>query len=140
SLSNAGERAEGDTRLAARYLRKPFITGKKVQRAMLYVTGLGSYEAYLNGKRVSDDLFAPTVSWYPERVYYNVYEVFSLLNGKEYMLGVKLGNGRYFGMRGTDTQMFGLPRLLAQLQIEYSDGSTELITSDESWKVTSQGP
>src|SRR5690606_16311435 len=75
SLSNAGERAEGDTRLAARYLRKPFITGKKVQRAMLYVTGLGSYEAYLNGKRVSDDLFAPTVSWYPERVYYNVYEV-----------------------------------------------------------------
>lgn len=140
SLSNAGERAEGDTRLAARYLRKPFITGKKVQRAMLYVTGLGSYEAYLNGKRVSDDLFAPTVSWYPERVYYNVYEVTSLLNGKENMLGVKLGNGRYFGMRGTDTQMFGLPRLLAQLQIEYRDGSTELITSDESWKVTSQGP
>ncbi len=107
---------------------------------MLYVSGLGSYEAYLNGKRVSEDVFAPTVSWYPERVYYNVYDITSLMKKNENLLAVKLGNGRYFGMRQSDTQVFGLPRLLAQLEIEYSDGTSELIVSDESWKITSKGP
>ena len=140
ALSNPGETASENTRLAARYLRKPFTANKKVTRAMLYISGLGSYEAYLNGKRVSEDVFAPMVSWYPERVYYNVYDVTSLLQKNENLLGVKLGNGRFFGMRGDDTQMFGLPRLLAQLEIEYSDGSTDMIVSDNSWKVTSRGP
>ncbi|ULB33090.1 MULTISPECIES: alpha-L-rhamnosidase [Proteiniphilum] len=139
-LSNPGETAEGSTRLAARYLRKFFTAGKKARRAMLYVSGLGSYEAYLNGKRVSEDVFAPTVSWYPERVYYNVYDITSLMKKNENLLAVKLGNGRYFGMRQSDTQVFGLPRLLAQLEIEYSDGTSELIVSDESWKITSKGP
>ena len=140
ALSNPGETASGNTRLAARYLRKQFTAEKRVKRAMLYISGLGSYEAYLNGKRVSEDVFAPMVSWYPERVYYNVYNVTSLVQKKENLLGVKLGNGRFFGMRGADTQMFGLPRLLAQLEIEYSDGSTDMIVSDNSWKVTSKGP
>ena len=66
ALSNEGETDKGNTRLAARYLRKPFIAGKRVKRAMLYISGLGSYEVYLNGDKVSDDVFAPTVSWYPE--------------------------------------------------------------------------
>ncbi|MBK5194616.1 MAG: glycoside hydrolase family 78 protein [Proteiniphilum sp.] len=140
ALSNPGETAKENTRLAARYLRKPFTAKKGIKRAMLYISGLGSYEAYLNGKRVSEDVFAPMVSWYPERVYYNVYNVTSLLQKKENLLGVKLGNGRFFGMRGGDTQMFGLPRLLAQLEIEYSDGSTDMIVSDNSWRVTSKGP
>ena len=140
ALSNPGETASGNTRLAARYLRKPFTTKKGIKRAMLYISGLGSYEAWLNGERVSEDVFAPMVSWYPERVYYNVYDVTPLLQKNENLLGVKLGNGRFFGMRGGDTQMFGLPRLLAQLEIEYSDGSTDMIVSDNSWRVTSKGP
>lgn len=94
----------------------------------------------MNGKRISEDVFAPTVSWYPERVYYNVYEVTPLIQQGNNLLGVKLGNGRFFGMRGGETMVFGLPRLLAQLEIEYADGSTDVIVSDESWKVTSKGP
>jgi alpha-L-rhamnosidase len=141
SLSNPCETDKDNTRLAARYLRKPFETKKsKIHRAVLYVAGLGAHEAYLNGKRVSEDVFAPTVSWYPSRVYYNTYDVTPLLQKDKNLLAVKLGNGRYFGMRGSGTQMFGTPRLLAQLEIEYSDGSKEVIASDESWKVTSKGP
>lgn len=140
ALSNPGETSRGNTRLAARYLRKPFTAKKGVKRAMLYISGLGSYEAYVNGERVSDDVFAPTVSWYPGRVYYNVYPVTSLLQKEDNILAVKLGNGRYFGMRESDTQIFGLPRLLAQLEIEYSDGTSQLIVSDNTWKVTSRGP
>ena len=56
------------------------------------------------------------------------------------LLAVKLGNGRYFGMRESDTQVFGLPKLLAQLEIEYTDGTREMVVSDESWEVTSKSP
>lgn len=140
SLSNPDETTKGNTRLAARYLRKPFSVEKQVKRAMLYISGLGNYEAYLNGDKVSDDVFAPTVSWYPERVYYNVYDVTSLAKKGKNLLAVKLGNGRYFGMRESPTQLFGLPRLLAQLEVEYGDGTSDIIVSDASWKVTSKGP
>ncbi|MCE5205279.1 MAG: glycoside hydrolase family 78 protein [Porphyromonadaceae bacterium] len=139
-LSNPGETAEANTRLAARYLRKPFTTAKKINRATLYISGLGCYEAYLNSKPVSDDVLSPTVSWYPERVYYNVYDVTSLTKKGENLLAVKLGNGRFFGMRQSPTQVFGLPRLIAQLEVEYGDGTSDLIVSDVSWKVTSKGP
>ena len=140
SISNLNESAEGDTRLAARYLRKPFEVKSKVKRAMIYISGLGSYEAAINGKKISEDVLSPTPSWYPERVYYNVYDVTNLVQNKTNLLSVKLGNGRYFGMRGNETMMFGLPRLLAQLEIAYEDGSTDMIISDESWKITSKGP
>ena len=140
ALSNPGETDKANTRLAARYLRKPFDNKQSVRRAVLYISGEGAYEAYINGKRVSDDVLAPTVSWYPEKVYYNVYDVTSLVRKNDNLLAVKLGNGRYFGMRDGWSLMFGLPRLLAQLEIEYGDGSTDVIVSDESWKVTSKGP
>lgn len=141
SLSNPNETDKENTRLAARYLRKPFdAKNSKINRAVLYIAGLGAHEAYLNGKRVSEDIFSPTVSWFPNRVYYNTYDVTPLLQKNENLLAVKLGNGRYFGMRESRSQMFGLPRLLAQLEIEYSDGSMEVIPSDESWRVTSKGP
>lgn len=138
--SNEGETTDGNTRLAARYLRKPFTINKNIKRAVLYISGLGAYEAFINGNRVSDDVLAPTVSWFPEKVYYNVYDVTELMSSNNNILAVKLGNGRYFGMRNSWTQMFGLPRLLAQLKIEYKDGSSDIVISDESWKVSSQGP
>ena len=139
-MSNEGETDKSDTRLAARYLRKPFDVKDDIERAVLYISGQGVYEAYINGEKISDDVLAPTVSWYPDRVYYNVYDVTSLISDNTNLLGVILGNGRYFGMRESWSQMFGLPRLLAQLEIEYSDGSTDLIITDDSWKVTSRGP
>ena len=65
ALSNPNETDKNNTRLAARYLRKPFdAKSSKIQRGVLYIAGLGAYEAYLNGKRISDDVFAPTV-WTP---------------------------------------------------------------------------
>lgn len=136
-LSNPGETNEGKTRLAARYLRKEFVADKPIQRAVLYISGLGFSESYINGKPVSEDIFAPGPSWYPNRVYYNVYDVTDLLSKDKNTIGIALGNGRYFGMRDKQET---LPSLLAQLEIEYTDGSQSIIISDTSWKVTSQGP
>ena len=148
TLSNPGETKAGKdakvknnaTRLAARYLRKEFMADKEVKRAMLYICGLGSHEAYLNGKRVSEDVFAPVPTMYYKRIYYNVYDVTSLIEMNQNTLGVILGNGRYFGMRNPGMKTFGMPKLLAQLQIEYVDGTQSMVVSDTSWKVTSQGP
>lgn len=58
-------------------------------------------------------------------------------------LGVLLGNGRYFAPRTTvpiKTLNSGFPKAIVQLLIEYVDGTTENITSDESWKITADGP
>lgn len=145
ALSNPGEEigvagGNNKTRLAARYLRKEFTADKAVKRAVLYISGLGAYEAYLNGKKVSEDVFAPMPSMYFKRIYYNVYDVTDLLASDRNTLGVILGNGRYFSMRNPGMKTFGLPRLLAQLQIEYADGSQATVVSDASWKVTSKGP
>lgn len=139
-LSNPGETDKEYTRLAARYLRKPFQVDKEIRQATLYISGLGSAEAYLNGKEVSDDVFAPTPSLYTSRVYYNVYDVTPLLKSGENLLGVVLGNGRYFNLRIPGMVTFGLPSLLAQLEITYQDGSRQQIVSAPDWKVTSKGP
>lgn len=136
-LSNPGETNNGKTRLAARYLRKEFNVDKEIKRAVLYISGLGSSESYINGKLISEDIFAPNPSWYPNRVYYNVYDVTNLLSKEKNTIGITLGNGRYFNVR--DLQQT-YPSLLAQLEIEYTDGTQTDLVSDTSWKVTSKGP
>ena len=89
---------------------------------------------------MSEDLLTPSITFYSETVYYNTYDVTDLLQEGDNALGVILGNGRYFWVRGSGMEGFGLPRLLAQLEIEYTDGSKKIIASDETWKVTSKGP
>ena len=140
AMSNPGETAEGQTRLAARYLRKEFSSEKKVKKAMLYICGQGTYTAFINGEKVSNDLLAPAVSQYQYTVYYNTYDVTSLIKRGDNAIGVILGNGRYFWLRNPGMEGFGLPRLLAQLEITFSDNTGKTIVSDPSWKVTSQGP
>lgn len=137
---NAGTAQDPYTRLAARYLRKEFQATKSIQRAYLYISGVGSYEAYLNGERVSNDVFAPMPSVYSERVYYNTYDVTRLVKQGENAVGVTLGNGRYFTMRNPGMIHYGLPRLIARLHIDYTDQSSETVITDGSWRVSSQGP
>ena len=140
AMSNKGETDQGNTRLAARYLRKTFDVDGKVKRAVLYICGLGSSETYINGERVSDDVLSPTPALYSSRVYYNVYDVTGMIAKGGNVLGVTLGNGRYFTMRSGGIMHFGLPSLLARLEIEYADGTTGAVVSDTSWRVTSRGP
>ncbi len=148
AMVNPGE-TQGDatakgwmgTRLAARYMRTDFQAPATVSRATLYIAGLGSSEAYLNGKLVAEDIFAPVPSVYTDRVYYETYDVTSLVQSGENTLGVILGNGRYFAMRNPGMSFFGLPRLRAQLEITLSDGTIQTVVTDPAtWTVTSNGP
>ncbi len=132
---------EGRTRLAARYLRKEFsLNDKEVQKATFYISGLGFYEAYINGNHIGEQVFSPTPTDYTKTVKYNTFDVTSQLEKGKNALGVVLGNGRYFSMRIPGVRHFGFPKLIAQLEVDYTDGSRQTIISDESWKITADGP
>lgn len=128
------------TILPARYLRKEFESHAKPVRAMLYVSGVGSSVCYINGNRVGNDVFGPLPTWYDASVPYLTYDVTRMLKKGANAIGVALGNGRFQTMREQGMNGFGFPRLLLQLELEYSNDSTSTIVSDETWKVTNKGP
>lgn len=104
--------------------------------ARLYITALGLYEASLNGQRVGADLFNPGWTDYNQRIHYQAYDVTSLLKPGANAIGVLLGDGWYCGhVAWLGRQRYGdRPKLLAQLDITYNDGSVQTIVSDETWK------
>jgi alpha-L-rhamnosidase len=119
------------------YLRTGFNVEKSVESARIYVSALGLYELYLNGEKVGDDLFAPGWTSYKNRIQYQTFDVTSLLRKKN-ALGAILGSGWYrgnIGWSGNINYYGDRLALLAQLEIQYTDGSSEVITTDESWKV-----
>jgi alpha-L-rhamnosidase len=122
--------------------RKDFSAAKKVKSARIYITSLGLYQLFLNGKKVSTDLFTPGWTSYKNRIQYQTYDVTSMIQVKN-AIGVILGDGWYRGNIGWVSQngYYGSKlALLAQLQINYTDGTSETIVSDKSWKVTNNGP
>jgi alpha-L-rhamnosidase len=124
-------------------LRKEFTVPRKVRRATLYVTALGLYRVYVNGKRVGDHLLAPEWTDYDKRVQYQTYEVTGMLGTGDNVIGAVLADGWYAGdlwshfYRGR----YGYNRrLLAQLVVSYGDGSSDTVSSDGSWKIWKDGP
>ena len=136
----------------AHQFRKEFAASKAVRRATVYATALGIYELYLNGQRLGDARFAPGWTDYHQRAYYNTYDVTPLVQTGHNAIGAWVADGWYSGyigfglLTGIGTEKIGrytygkAPALLAQLEIEYTDGSREIIATDNSWKVTGEGP
>lgn len=132
-----------DHNLPARMLRREFALTKPVTRARACVCGLGLFELYLNGRKVGDHVLDPALSQYNKRVFYVEFDVSRLLKPGANAVGVILGNGRYYAPRLTvpiATNTFGYPKLLLQMEIWHPDGSRQVITSDERWRVTDKGP
>ncbi len=120
------------------HLRHEFTAKKDVKRATLYASALGIYEAYLNGERVGDLYFTPGWTDFRKRVYYHTYDVTGLVRpGAENTLGALLSNGWYAGhLSWKGPEIYGTcPRFRAQLEIEYADGATDTIITDESWRA-----
>ena len=132
------------SRLSARYLRKEFSASKTITKATVYISGLGLYDMYLNGKKVDDRVMAPLPTDYRQSVLYNTYDVTNHLQKGSNAIGIVLGNGRFFTMRQNykpaKINTFGFPKLLFQLEIVYSDGTKKMIVSDNTWKLNVDGP
>jgi alpha-L-rhamnosidase len=132
------------SRLSARYLRKQFQSSPSVKRATVYIAGMGLYELYINGNRIGDQVLAPAPTDYRKTVLYNVHDVTSAIQSGNNVIATVLGNGRFFTMRQNyKTQKhntFGYPKLLLQLEIEYTNGTKKTIISDDTWKLNVDGP
>lgn len=121
------------------YLRKSFSSNKQISEAIAYVCGLGFYEFSLNGNKVGDYEFAPLWTDYDKTVYYNVFDVTSMLRKGENVVGILLGNGFYNVQGGRYRKLqisFGAPTLFFRMRIRYIDGTEEFVSSDSSWKYS----
>jgi len=126
----------------ASLFRKEFHAARPISRATAYVTALGLVDLHVNGKRVADDLFTPGWTNYDKRVYYRAFDVTSMLHRGENVVGAVLGDGwysGYVGYGGIRAHYGDRPRLRVQVNVEYADGSSEIIGSGPDWVATS-GP
>jgi alpha-L-rhamnosidase len=121
--------------------RKSFHLEKPPSRAVLHICGLGQYELYLNGGKVSDAILEPGWTDYQKTCLYQSYDVTARLKAGNDAIGVMLGNGMYNVPRteGRYEKFVSIarpPKVIAQLQVWYQDGSSQTIGTDNSWKVT----
>jgi len=118
--------------------RRDFTLTRSVRRATAYISGLGFFELYVNGQKVGDHVLEPGWTNYRRTDLYSTFEVRDLLHTGTNALGVVLGNGMYNVAGGRYvkfTASAGRPKFILHLRLEYDDGSTEVITSDEKWQA-----
>lgn len=131
--------------LPSPYFRKAFKLDADVQMARLYISGLGYYEAFLNGEKVGHHVLDPAVTRYDKRVKYATYDITDRIQQGENAIGVVLGNGWYnqhtkAAWDFTQAPWRDAPVLRCQLEVVDSEGRTKTIVSDNSWKFTHKGP
>lgn len=119
---------------------KEIAPAKEVAKARLYVTGLGLYEAYIDGKKVGDEYLTPYSNNYNRWVQYQTYDITDQIAGGG-KLSILLGNGWYKGRFGfsafEDKGYYGNEwKVIADVVLTYTDGTEEVIGTDESWTVT----
>lgn len=156
-----GDDFDGDKSAAPAFTGSFHLQGKNtVKHGRLYISGLGLFQASVNGRPVSDHLFEPGESEFNRRVYYVTYDITSFLQEGKNVLGVVLGNGQYVNFAVSPVMKFGDDtlcekhryqkddtiflkegicgdkKLIAQVEITREDGSVELLAaSDESWRM-----
>jgi len=126
----------------APYFRKPFTLTKPIRRATLFASALGVYDLRLNGEPVGTDVLSPGWTDFSKRVHYLGYDVTKQLQRGDNVAGAILGDGwyaSYLAFTGRRHYYGGDPRLLVQLNIDYEDGTREVIGTDATWKATT-GP
>ena len=123
--------------------RKTFRVTKPVQKARLYATACGIYETCLNGQKAGDFCLAPGITDYKKRIQYQTLDVTGLLQEGENQWTAMVADGWYRGSVGAHGLVYAYgkeTRFLGQLEIQYADGSRELIVTDPSWDWSNDGP
>lgn len=126
----------------AAYFKKTFKVNKKIKSAFIYCSALGLYHLNINDKEVTDDLFTPGWSNFNKNVYYNSYDISSLLQKGNNTINIILADGYYSGYCGWERgrNYYGkFPAVKLQLIISYNDGTKEIISTDKTW-LSAEGP
>lgn len=125
------------------YLRRSFTLTKSIKRARLYITAKGLFKAYINGKEIAPhDAMTPGWTPYDKRIETLTYDVTATLVKGNNVIASSLAGGWYAGrvFKFTEREHQVPARLLAQLEIVYDDGSSKIVTSDDKWLASQQGP
>lgn len=113
--------------------------GKEMARARLYICGLGLYEAYINEEKVGNEYLTPGCNAYDMWLQAQTYDITEQLK-EENQISILLGDGWYkgrFDFESTKATIYGDSlKLLAEIHILYTDGSEQVVGSDESWTVS----
>jgi len=125
-------------------LRKNFTVKKKVKKASAFISGLGHFELSINGKKVGDHFLDAGWTRYDKEALYVTFDITNKIKPGVNAVGVMLGNGFHYvpPVKGRFRKLkssFGYPKMISRLLIEYTDGTSENIISDNSWKTTN-GP
>lgn len=118
-------------------LRREFRVKGNVARARAYATAHGIYRLLLNGKRVGNYEFAPEMTCYEQYLQVQTYDITDLLQKGDNVIGAVLADGWWAGRLGH----YGIPvqygdhlALLLQIQIQYEDGTEDIIGTDGTFR------
>ena len=134
---------DADSKVAPYLFKKEISTDKPVKKAVVFATALGAYNIYIDGVKISDRFLAPGYTEYFDRVQFQEYDVTALIKGGKQLVTAELADGWYTGRLGLviKENNWGKKRaLMAELHITYEDGSEDVIITDATWMVTTDGP
>ncbi len=127
---------------AAPLLRKDFKVNKKVKSAKAYISGIGYYELFINGKKIGDQVLDPGWTDYRKTILYATHDITNEIKNGANLAGVMLGRG-FYGQLAYDHWGFykkngyvGQPKLMCRIKVMYDDGTEDNVISDLSWKIT----
>jgi alpha-L-rhamnosidase len=130
------------TNCATLLMRREFTVKPGLKRAVIHLCGLGQYELTLNGRKSDEDLLSPGWTKYDKTCLYETRDITKWLKTGPNAIGIELGNGMYNVTGGRYVKFkgsFGPLKAIAQLRLEYDNGSVEIVGTDEQWRVHS-GP
>ncbi len=130
--------AAGDDVKSLPIFRRAFAVEKPIRRAIAFLCGLGQHELRVNDRKAGDDFLEPGWTNYARTCLYVAHDVTPLLKRGENVLNALLGNGMYNVTGGRYKKFkgsFGPPKLICHLRLDYADGTSDVIASDESWQV-----
>lgn len=118
-----------------------FFAEKPVKRARLYASGVGLFEAYVNGKKLGEEFLAPYINHYETNIQTLTFPIEEIYSGEgkagENRLEFLLGKGWYmgvFGLEGQKENYGDRMAVIAELHLEYEDGTEACICTDENWE------
>jgi len=133
-----------ESSVPAPYFRKTFIVEKEISTASLVICGLGFYDLWVNGKRITKGALAPYISSPDDMLYYDEYDVLPILNKGKNVIAVCLGNGHQNGFGGyiwdfDKARWRGAPQLALRLEMTAADGEETTLETNESF-LTAPSP
>ncbi|RXK57989.1 alpha-L-rhamnosidase [Lacibacter luteus] len=139
-IHQGGKRSWGARRNVLPIMRKEFSVQKQIKSATAFICGLGHFELFINGTKTGDHFLDPGWTNYAKQAQYVSFDVTKQLQQGKNAIAVMLGNGFYYipGQRYRKmTGAYGHPKMIMRTLVEYADGTTENIISDESWSTAS---